>query len=83
MKLFLISQDYNQGYDTYDSAVVCAQSAKIAQQMHPSNGALITKEEWTKQRSWCSSPNQVKVIYIGKAKRGMKQGLISSSFNAG
>lgn len=24
MKLYLISQDVNNGYDTYDSAVVCA-----------------------------------------------------------
>jgi len=30
MKLFLISQDENDGYDTYDSAVVCAKDEEAA-----------------------------------------------------
>ena len=29
MKLFLISQEQNNGYDTYDSAVVAAPAAKV------------------------------------------------------
>lgn len=30
MKLYLISQNVNNGYDTYDSAVVCAETEEEA-----------------------------------------------------
>ena len=36
MKLYLISQDVNTGYDTYDSAVVSAKSEADARTIHPS-----------------------------------------------
>ena len=36
MKLYLIKQDDNCGYDTYDSAVVIATSEEEARQIHPS-----------------------------------------------
>ncbi len=35
MKLYLISQDINKGYDTYDSAVVSAQHEEDAINIHP------------------------------------------------
>lgn len=35
MKLFLISQDKVNGYDTYDSAVVSAKSEADARNIHP------------------------------------------------
>jgi len=35
MNLYLISQDVNDGYDTYDSAVVCSESESDARMMHP------------------------------------------------
>ena len=36
MKLYLISQDVNNDYDTYDSAVVVAKSEQDAREIHPS-----------------------------------------------
>ncbi len=36
MKLFLISQDVNNDYDTFDSAVVAAKSEQDAREIHPS-----------------------------------------------
>lgn len=36
-KLFLISQSVNNGYDTYDSAVVVAKSERDALMIHPSS----------------------------------------------
>ena len=44
MKLFLISQSENDGYDTYDSAVVCAEDEKDAQSMLP-DGAPLSRFE--------------------------------------
>ena len=35
MNLYLISQDSNRDYDTYDSAVVAAVNEKDASVMHP------------------------------------------------
>ena len=37
MKLFLISQDVNDGYDSFDSAVVVAKSEQDAREIHPSS----------------------------------------------
>lgn len=35
MNLYRISQEENQKYDTYDSAVVAADSSDIAKLIHP------------------------------------------------
>jgi hypothetical protein len=77
MKLFLISQSANNGYDTYDSAVVCAETEDEARLTHP-NG----KDEWD-DHSWCSSPSQVKVTIIGEAAKRVSRGVVLASFNAG
>ena len=37
MKLWLISQTENEGYDTYDSAVVAAETENAARLIHPSS----------------------------------------------
>lgn len=36
MKIYLLSQDRNSWYDTYDSCVVCAESEEEARTIHPS-----------------------------------------------
>ena len=36
MNLYKVSQNINNGYDTYDSVVVCAESEKEARLIHPS-----------------------------------------------
>ena len=41
MQLFLISQDQNKGYDTYDWAVVAAPGDETARQMNPETGSLL------------------------------------------
>ena len=47
MKLFLLSQDYVSGYDTYDSAVVAAESESDARNIHPYRFVThITNGEW-------------------------------------
>ena len=69
MKLWRISQDINNGYDTFDSAVVAANNEKAARETEFGYG-------------WCSSEH-VKAEHIGEAKRGTKPGIIVASFNAG
>jgi hypothetical protein len=78
MKLWLISQDENNNYDTYDSAVVAAETEDAARNTLPSE-----YEEFGKRYgAWCSGPDKVKVELIGTAKKGTKAGVICASFKA-
>lgn len=68
MNLYLISQTENNGYDSYDSAVVVAESEEAARKIHPAQ-SLVEGAEWWLDRwskhTWCESPAQVKVEYLG------------------
>ena len=78
MNIYLISQTENEAYDTYDSAVVCVADENAARMMNPDNEGWLSKHS-----SWCHSPNDVTVKYIGKASEGIEEGFICKSFNAG
>lgn len=85
MKLWLITAD-TRGYDVYDSAVVVAETKKIAQTIHPDNhnerdGYLPRNKDF--YYSWVDKPEEVTADYIGTAKRGTKRGVICASFIAG
>lgn len=82
MKLFLISQTVNVGYDTFDSAVVAAPNEEAAALMYPGDGESILTYAYA-TNSWVKDPKLVTVKYIGQAARGTKAGVICSSFNAG
>ena len=75
MNLYLISQEKNPGYDTYDSAVVAAPDEETARAMEP-------REKAWSAGSW-AAPVDVKVQFIGVAKNGTEQGVVCASFNAG
>jgi hypothetical protein len=80
MQLFLISQDQNKGYDTYDSAVVAAPDEETARQMNPETGSPV--KDWKRNySSWCNGPEHVTVRYLGEAV-DVEQGVVCSSFNA-
>ena len=96
MKLFLIEQSENAGYDTYNSAVVYAYTEEQAQQMHPRNGVTWDeiKDAYLETygnietailifyNSW-AKPENVKVTYLGlTTNTKIKPGVICASFNA-
>lgn len=85
MKLYKISQDENNEYDTFDSAVVCAESEQEARSISPQclwGHSPINK--WIEDdNTWCSSPDKVQVMYLGEAVIGMRSQVICASFNAG
>lgn len=88
LKLFLLSQDENSGNDTYDSIIVCAKSPEIAKEFHPdwkAKGPKSLKELWKSPWStWASSPEYVKIIYLGMAAKKFKENeIICASFNKG
>lgn len=79
MKLWIISQSVNRGYDTYDSAVVAAETEEEARNILPSG------DDWgeaARYGGWANKPSEVNVEYLGVTDRDIS-GIIISSFNAG
>ena len=92
MKLWLISQSFNKGYDTYDSAVVAAETEEDARKLHPNKGHFWDGEGWCYKifngrvvpschPDW-ADPQHVQVEYLGETDRDIR-GAILASFNAG
>ena len=94
MNLYLIEQSENNGYDTFDSAVVCCESHEEAQRIVPGQG--YTKEHskelddkyWTEAKTstypeWATRPELVSVTLIGTAEESVKLGVVCASYNAG
>jgi len=79
MNLYLLTQEINNSYDTYDSMVVAAKTEEQAQLILPRS--YMTWEE--KFGNWAYRPEEVKVKLIGKAIKGTEAGVILASFNAG
>lgn len=80
MNIYLISQTVNDDYDTYDSAVVCAESSDAARLIHPHpTGCSVENYD---SGDW-AYPADVSVKCIGVAKLDTPEGVICSSFNAG
>jgi hypothetical protein len=80
MKLYLISQDTNLVDDTYDAAVVAAKSIAEARTIRPD------LEKWNENKEcfrWVNKQQDVKVKFLGRAKKGTKKGIILASYNAG
>lgn len=75
MYLYIISQGFNDGYDTYDSAIVAAENEEEARNITP------CQKEYAGQY-WASS-EYVKVEKIGEALPHLEKGVILGSFNAG
>ena len=74
MKLFFISQNENDGFETYSDAVVAAPDEETARNITPSNVGWMDE--------WCD-PKYVTVRYIGEAAEGVDQGVICASYHAG
>jgi hypothetical protein len=90
MKIFKIYQNINTGYDTYDSAVVVANSAVEAQKIHPcdTSSDFNMYDNWNQYDNWAPRPGLVKVMYlgevVGEADSDIYPGaVICASFNAG
>jgi hypothetical protein len=89
MNIYLLSQNVNNDYDTYDSCVVVAKSSEEAILIHP-RGRLFKDFDKTSSfegllfsSDW-ANPEEVNCELIGKAKYTLKlNSVICASFNAG
>lgn len=101
MKLFLwkLSQDVNNGYDTYSDAVVVSSNPVTAKRIHPSDDShaggpmfrYVDGDGWywvhdgTRYRndSW-ADPKDIQVTHVGEAADWLGEGtVVCSSFHAG
>ncbi len=97
-KLYLISQEDNADYDTYDSAVVCAESEEAAKRIHPKHNdgtrwddeeeeffSIICGERRAERHygTWTLHIRNISVEEIGVANNNIEEGIVISSFKAG
>lgn len=85
MNVYLLEQEENEDYDTYDSFVCIAATEDDAIDTCPSGEGRSRK--WTKPgrrySTWAVRRESVKCTLIGVAVDGAKPGVVCASFNAG
>lgn len=79
LNLYLLKQTENDEYDTYDSAVVVAETEDEARLIHPNPSRRRTSFG---SKTWVD-PEKVEVILLGEAIGSLKRGVVCSSYNAG
>ncbi len=80
MNLYLLSQNENNGWDTYDSCVVVASSPEEARLIRPDGSNW---EGDLTYKGWAFSPDKVIVTLIGTAIDQELGSVVIASFNAG
>ena len=80
MNIYLLSQDVNKGYDTFNACVVGAESEEDAKTIAPTNCSM---DDIYTTSTWARHTEDVKCKCIGKADPSIQRGLIIASFNAG
>jgi hypothetical protein len=84
MNLYHVSQNQNDGYDTYSNFVICAPDEEAARLANPSTGEPMTPADWKHPFSdWCDAPEHVTAVLIGTATESTMPGIICASFRAG
>jgi len=90
MKLFLVTQNVNRGYDTYDSFVVCCESYVEALNSHPCDPEMVEEfkdidedGKYFIRSRWTTDLTKVDVKYLGEADQDLSAGIVCASFNAG
>ena len=81
MNIYKIWQDEKEDYDSYDSAVVIAETAELAKNIHPHTGENNDTEDDLCVGYWCDT-RHVNVQYIGTCG-DTSPGVVCASFNAG
>lgn len=84
MKIWKISQKKNNTWDTYDSAVVFAETEECARMTHPSECETYDLDgKVDSYSSWCDAKD-VTVEYLGETDRIVpNKTVICASYNAG
>lgn len=83
--LYLLSQDINNDYDTFDSVIVCAPDEETARNIHPSGKDCEFDRAGHTYGAWVNEDqkNKIKISKIGIAENDIEVGIVIASFNAG
>lgn len=84
MNLYLIKQAINNNYDSFDSAVVVADSEDAAKLIHPDGSCRSLRNSIS--YTWVDSPDMVTATLVGTCNpdAGFTEGdVVIASFNAG
>lgn len=76
MKLWLISNAEDRGYDQFYAAVVVSSTEEEARRTHPH------KDGWHGLDGWVP-PERVAVKYLGEADPALPPGVLCTDFSAG
>tara|TARA_R110002124_G_scaffold261033_1_gene426954 strand:+ start:34 stop:276 length:243 start_codon:yes stop_codon:yes gene_type:complete len=80
MKLYLLEQNDNNDYDTYDSCLVCAENESDARTIDPNGNEFKESAKWS---DWALSKDSITCKEIGEANDKQERGVIIASYNAG
>jgi hypothetical protein len=86
MNIYMITRaDHCNDYDVFHGAVVYAESAAAARNMHPKDGKPINdpKRSAMSRDTWVTDPKQVTVRYLGVKESRTRPGIIMTDFSAG
>ncbi len=96
MNIYKISQEINQDYDSYDSAIVIAKGPDEAQRMNPGKWFVWNEKlggwcadtssgqpERFSDSTWVDDLRNVTVEWIGTAPTATESSVVLASFNAG
>ena len=81
MNLYLVTPNYNLGYDCYAAVIVAATSSKEARELHPS-GDQKALDNPSNYRTWVDTPDQVTASFLGIANKESIARVILADFKA-
>ena len=91
LNIYLLTQNTNRGYDTYDSCMVVAPDEAMARLLHPRGDRYWNGRRWAwvdetpgyaDEAGW-TNPDNVKVEHVGVTLAGRPVGVLCASYNAG
>jgi hypothetical protein len=74
MKLYLLTQDENQGEGSFESCVVVAEDEEGARNVHPFG-------DWDRVDVWTYGPEDVTVTYLGDAREDLEKAGFALNIN--
>lgn len=85
MKLWLLTREGDADWDTYDSAVVAAETAEDAVLIHPDgeHRNWPPRDRRLSNATWAKTLTEVTAKLIGDAAPDIDRGVVLASFNAG
>ena len=81
MKIYKLEQTDNNGYDTFDSIIVCAKNEEDARLITPDE--LHPVGDGYRFTTWAKQHENIICEEIGEANEKQERGIILGSFNSG